>query len=158
MEAFSLYSRPMAPAVSRKSRHPFSLAWGTKFVVVQHRRDDARGTIGGRGDDAAAGCVLLVDRHGVDVDEIQDGELVAQGPLGLGAECAVQFGGAALDQQVAGQAAFGADAALHTGAHRLPDAVQPGIHLGVGAPGLFVGPHHLGDGQAGDRRHWRRGI
>ena len=51
-------------------------------VVAQHGRNDAGRAIGRRGDDPPAGGVLLVDRHGVDADEIHD--LVRRVKVALG--------------------------------------------------------------------------
>jgi hypothetical protein len=90
----------------------------------------------------------LVDRHRIDVDEIKNRQLIAQRLLGPGAQGAVQFGRAALDPQLAGQTALGAQTALHAGLHRVPDPVQTGIDLGLAAPGLLVGAHDPGDAQA----------
>ena len=43
---------------------------GVVLGVVQYRRDDAGRAVGGRGDDASAGGVLLVDGQGDEVDPI----------------------------------------------------------------------------------------
>ena len=119
---------------------------------MQHGRHDASGTIGRCSDDPAARGVFLIDRHGVQVDEIQNGELVFQCLLGPGAQRAVQLSGAALDAQATGQMTLGAAAAGHAGLHGLPDRVQPVVKLLIGAPGVLVAAHHLGNRQAGAYR------
>jgi len=56
----------MAAAVQQEAHHAVADAPGTKpVVVVQHGRDDAGRAVGRRGDDAAAGRILLVDRERV---------------------------------------------------------------------------------------------
>ena len=73
----------------------------------------------------------------------------SQGLFRVAAERAVQFGGAAFDQQVARQVPIGADAARNAGFHGIPNHVQTRIQLGVAAPGVFIGAHDLGDAHAG---------
>ena len=69
----------MAAAVSRKSTTPRVGGAGHEArVVVQHRRHDAGGAVGRRGDDAAAGGVFLVDRQRVQVDPVEHLQRVAQ--------------------------------------------------------------------------------
>jgi hypothetical protein len=72
MEALCLRMPPMAAAVRRKSRvlrrGPMP---GRNWVgEAQDGGDDAGCAIGGRGDDAAAGGILLVDGHGVEAEPV----------------------------------------------------------------------------------------
>ena len=69
---------PIAAAVSRKSTTPSSLAPGNETgVVMQHRRDDAGGTVGRRRHHAPAGCVFLVDRQRPQVDPVERHQRIA---------------------------------------------------------------------------------
>ncbi len=58
------------------------------------------------------------------------------------------LGGAPLDLEAARQHTIGRQSARHAGLHHLPDRHQPGIDLGVAAPVVLVGAHHLRDGAA----------
>ena len=73
IEAFLLYSTPIAAAVSRKRRMPASRrARAIVAVIAQHRGNDAGRAVGRRGHDAAAGGVLLVDGHREEADPVHD--------------------------------------------------------------------------------------
>jgi hypothetical protein len=95
-------------------------------VVVQHGRDDAGGAVGGRGDDAAAGGVFLVDGQCVEIDPVEDRQRIAQVGLGPDQSSRVQRRRAARDVQAAGQRALLAHPAGHAVLHRLPDPHQAG--------------------------------
>ena len=60
----------------------------TKSIVVMHdSRHDASSAIRWRSDNTATRSVFLVDRHGVDIDEIQDGQLIFKRLLRATAQC-----------------------------------------------------------------------
>ena len=80
-------------------------------VVVHDGRDDAGGAVGRRGDDAAAGGVLLVDRERVQVDPVEDRQRIAQRGFRTFAQILGHRRRAALHVQAAGQHAAFADAA-----------------------------------------------
>ena len=85
IEALVLMMPPMAAAVSRKSRMPLvGRADAVVAVVADHRRHDAGGAIGRRGDDLAAGGVLLVHRHRVDREPVVDGMRLGEVVAALG--------------------------------------------------------------------------
>jgi hypothetical protein len=117
--------------------------------VADHGRDDARGAVGGGGDDLAAGGVLLVHRHGVGghpvVDRVGGDEVEAAFPE----EGLVDAGGAAPDLEAAGQDALGPEAAVDAGGHDLPDAAEACVEGGGVPADELVVALHLGDGQAG---------
>lgn len=115
---------------------------------MQHRRDDPGRAIGGRGDHAAAGRVLLVHRQRVEVDPVQHRQRVAHGRFRLAGQLAVQRRRAARDVQATRQGAFLADAAGHARLHRVPDRPQPVADLVFAAPGLLVLEHQRRDAQA----------
>ncbi|MOA32100.1 hypothetical protein D3C78_1532910 [compost metagenome] len=59
----------------------------------------------------------------------------------------MQLGGAALDLEPAGQDAFVAQAVVDALAHGRPQLEQATAHLGLRAPGQFVGHHQFADAQ-----------
>ena len=88
--------------------------------------NDACGSIGGRGDDAATGGVLLVDGHGVDGDPVDGGKGIGGAD---GVETLGEAMGAAANVEAAGQDAFGGDAALGALLHDLPEGEDAGANL-----------------------------
>jgi len=105
--------------------------------------DDACGSVGGSGDDAAAGGVLFVDGHGDEGDGVHGGERVA----GFGDSCRSkaccrfivetceafgESGGAAADVEAAGECAFGGDTAFDAVGHGLPEGEDGGFDLVFG--------------------------
>jgi hypothetical protein len=104
------------------------------FVVTQHRRQHARGAIGGRRHDAPAGRVLLVDGHRVGIHPVQ----LAQRLDGGTHQSFVQDARAPLHVQAAGQATLGGQAAVHAVEHGAADAIETGLHLGLGAARQLV--------------------
>ena len=117
-------------------------------VVVQNGRYHARRAVGGRRHHAAPSGVFLVHGHGVEVYPVEHGERVAQGGLGVAAQAALQFGGAAADVQRARQGAFARAAAPHGAGHGLPDGEQLPLQVFGAAPLRFVGMHQLRNAQA----------
>jgi len=133
-------------------------------VVVGDGGDDACGSVGWGGDDAASGGVLFVDGHGVDGYPVDGGERV------FGADGVEAFGetvGSAADVQASGKDAFGGYAALGALPHGLPDGEDAGSdfffgglvgwrgtelravdgEVGVIEESDFVGQHQFRDGQ-----------
>ena len=125
----------------------FTRAGDKAHVVMQHRRHNPGRTVGGRGDHAPAVGVFFVDRQRVQVDPIEYRQRVAQGRLRVLAQLAMQGGGTTLDLQASRQDPFIATASVHTVLHHLPDLQQAVAGFGFGAPGTFIGQHHLADGQ-----------
>ena len=121
------------------------------MIVVQHGRDDAGGAVGRRGDDTAAGGVLLVDRERVQIHPVEDRQRIAQRRLGALAQFAVHRRRAPLHLEPARQHAAVANAAGDAILHRLPDGEQPLTDFRLAAPGLLVFQHDPGDGLAGIR-------
>jgi hypothetical protein len=69
-------------------------SWSADFlmemqVVAHHRRNDARRAIGGRGHDAAAGGILLVDGHGIDGQPVIGEQRI--GPVGGVSSCSLSW-------------------------------------------------------------------
>jgi hypothetical protein len=115
--------------------------------VVQHRRNDPRRAVGGRGDHAPAGGVFFVDRQGEQVDPLHRAQGRAD-HVGLQfLQAAVQLGRAAAHVQATGQDAFVLEALFDALLHGAPEFHQAGADLIFAAPGLFVGHHQLGDAQ-----------
>ena len=114
-------------------------------VVVQHRRDDAGRAVGRRGDDAAAGGVLLVDRQRVEVDPVHHRQRIAQRGLGVAPSAPrCRSARAALDLEAAGQDALGARSrARRSPASRRQMRSRPASHLGVACARALVAPHQL---------------
>ena len=76
----------MAAAVSRKSYNSRLGRTGDEArVVMQHRRHDAGGAIGGRRDHAPAGGVFLIHRQRVEIHPVQHDQRIAQCRLGIAA-------------------------------------------------------------------------
>ncbi|MNH10286.1 hypothetical protein D3C79_697600 [compost metagenome] len=116
-------------------------------VVVQNGRDDTGRAVGWRGDHAPTVGVLFVHCEGVEVDPVEHRQRIAQARFRVTAELAVQRRCPTLDLEPTRQNAFMLAAGFDTVLHHLPDAQQPGTGLGLGAPGRFVGEHHLADRQ-----------
>ena len=114
-------------------------------VVAQHRRNDPGRAIGRRGDDPPARRILLVDRHGVDADEIHDlvgGMKIAPGRFH---QAVVDRLGAAHDLQAPGQRAGLREAPVDAGEHHVEDALDMGVRLAFRPKRRLVGPHQFGD-------------
>jgi hypothetical protein len=120
-------------------------------IVMQHRGNDAGGTVGRRRDHPAAGGVFLVDRDGVETDPIHDRHGIAERGFGPAAQFPMQSAGAPLHPQATGQDAGLAETAGDAGLHGVPNAAQTGVDLGIGTQDAFVGAHEVGDGKAGVR-------
>ena len=105
--------------------------------------------IGRRGDDAPAGRVLLVDRHGVDADEIHD--LVGWVKVALRrlGQTIMDRLGAAHDLKPARQRAGLREPAVDGGEHDVEDALGMGVRLAFRPQRRLVGPHELGDRKLG---------
>ena len=117
-------------------------------AVMQHRRNHPGGAIGGCRHDPATRSVFFIHRKGVDVDPIQHRQWVGQGAFGAFTQLRGQLWRAALHLVGAGQGAGAGQAALHTFAHHLPDALKARVNVVLAAPGALVGPHHLADAQS----------
>ena len=130
---------------------PSSSAPGTKRrVVVQHGRHDAGRAVGGRGDHAAAGGVLLVDRQRVQVDPVQHGQRIAQRGLGPARQLGDTAGGA---RRRTSSPPGRMPSRCGSRARRSPPwprqiASRPARISSALAPGLLVGQHQLGDAEA----------
>ncbi len=122
-------------------------------IEAQHRRDDARRAVGGGGDHAPAGGVLLVHRQGPEVDPVHGGQGVGDLAFDLGDDRGVQLLRPSLDVQAAGQAPALAQPPVDTGFHGREDGVEARLHVAVGTKGAFVGGHQACDGQARALRH-----
>ena len=134
------------PAVSRKSITPTSVRAGDEArVVVQHGGHDAGRAVRRRGDDAAAGSVLLVHRQRVEVHPVEHLQRVAQRRFRVPAELPVQFGRTPTHLEAARQRAVRLAAAHDAGLHDGPDAQQAGVDFRVTAPVALVAPHQIGD-------------
>ncbi|MNN09516.1 hypothetical protein D3C81_1224000 [compost metagenome] len=130
----------------QKPHHPvFAGARYKAHVVVQHRRDDASGAIGRRGDHTPAVGVFLVYRQCVEIDPVEHRQGIAQAGFRVLAELSIQCRCPALDLEPTRQDAFMAVTGLDTILHHLPDTQQAGAGLGLWAPGRLVGEHHLAD-------------
>jgi GNAT superfamily N-acetyltransferase len=110
-------------------------------VIVEDRRNDARGTIGRRRHDAAAGRVFLVHGQRIKIDPVHRGQWIAQSGLARAAQRPEQLRGAALDLHAARQDAFLMATALDTVLHDAPDIQQAVADCRLGAPRLFVFEH-----------------
>ena len=166
IEAFILNSAPIAAAVSRNVAQPSGVAPGAMVAVIaQHGGHDAGRAVGRRGDDAAAGGVLLVDRHRIDADEIHD--LV--GGAGVAAP-RWRAGGRrspwrAADLQPARQLARRGQAAIDASEHRADrprrDARRPRRAGAARARWRASARRSTGPlsraARAADRRRWRNG-
>jgi hypothetical protein len=73
------------------------------LIVAQDRRHDAGGAVGRRGDDAAAGGILLVHRERPEIDPVEHRQRVLQRALGALHQQAVERGRAALHLEAAGR-------------------------------------------------------
>ena len=98
--------------------------------VVGAGRDDAGSAVGGRGDHAAAGGVLLVYGHGGEGNRVEWRQRVAQLAAGVGSgvkvgEPASQTRSAAADVQAPRQGALGGNPTLNGGAHDVPERKNP---------------------------------
>ena len=114
---------PIAAAVSRKSRMLWLVGLGMEMQpVAQHGGQRARRAVGRRGDDAAAGGVLLVDRHGVDRQPVVGEQRVRPVGAPFLLQLVVQRPRAAAHLQPARHDAVLRQAAVDAAAHRLPDA------------------------------------
>ena len=72
IEAFIFIRRTDGGGGEQKGLYPLSARNRAMFVIIaQNCRNDTGGTIGGRGDDTAAGGVLLVHRDRVEADPIR---------------------------------------------------------------------------------------
>ena len=98
------------------------------------------GAVGRGGDDPAAGRVLLVDRHGGQVEPVH-----RLGGVAGRAQPFVDPGGPAAHAQRAGEGAAGAAARVDALPHHAPDLHQPRAHLRLVADDGLVGQHELGD-------------
>src|SRR5207244_3708367 len=84
----------------------------------------------------------------VQVHPVQDRRRVTQGRLGRRRQLSMQLGRAPAQLDPTRQHAFAAAAAPHAVLHRLPDARQPGVRLGLGTPCGFVLDHQPADRDA----------
>ena len=114
-------------------------------VIAQHGGNDSGRAIGRRGDDAPARRVLLVDRHGVDADEIHD--LVRRVKVALGRlhETIMDRPGATHELQAAGQRPGLREAPVDAGEHHVEDALDMGVDRAFRPERRLVRPHQLGD-------------
>jgi len=76
---------------------------GVVEIEVGDGGDDARGSVGGCGDNAASGGVLFVDGHGYEGDGVHGSERIAEAAFGVYAfQAASEASGAAADVEAAG--------------------------------------------------------
>ena len=136
----------MEPAVRRKRISPSVVASVVQLeVVLQHRRDDARGSVGGCGDHPTTGCVLLADRHGPDVDPIQGLQWAFPARRD---QLPGQTWCASRDLQRAGQGSLRPQPSLDAAIHGRPDLLAPLSDGGLALPGGFVGQCDVGNLQS----------
>ena len=147
IEAFSLYSDADGAGGEQEAHDAVVVGAGDEAgVVVQHGRDDAGGAVGGRGDDAPAGGVLLVDRQREQVDPVHDGERIAR----RRSDRRSARGGVSaarrrtLESRRAG-CPWLRQPRLTQACIARPDPQQAGADLGLGRDGLLVREHHVAD-------------
>ena len=121
--------------------------------VADHRRQDARRPVGGRGHDLPAGGVFLVHRHGIDTHPVVDRVRRGQVHPAFGQKRLVNTLGAAAHLQPAGQDAIGRKTTVDAIVHHLPEPLHPRLDLARGAEVQFVRALHLGYGLARSLRH-----
>jgi len=151
---------PTTPATNRKSTISLSVTDLRKTAVIhQHGRDDARRTVGRCGDDAAKGCIFLIDGHGKAADELENPRKIHPAlpdqanpfPCIGSGKVAEQLlsdpVGAPAYLKTTGQVTGGVAAAEYGLPHNLPNVQEAGIDLGMAAPGALVAAHHPGNGQ-----------
>ena len=97
----------------------------------------------------AACRVLLIDRHGPEIDPVHGRERVGHGFFHAGENGASYLQGASLDRQAAREFAALPHAALDAGFHGRVYAVEPGRHLRLRPAAEFVLRHELRDAEAG---------
>ena len=107
--------------------------------------NDSGRAVGGCGHHSAAGGVLLVDRHGENIDPINGAQRIGGA---LNTQLPRQLRRAAPDIESAGQDAFGFQSAGDAFLHDLPDAMDVREDFLFAVPGLFVLEHHLPEREA----------
>ena len=135
-------------------------------VEMQHRRHDPGGAVGRRGDDAAAGRVLLVHRECISIDPVHDVERLLIRPL---RQDTVELRRAPAHFQHSRQQAALTEAALDATLHHLPDMHELRANALVRVPGTLVGEDELEQLEpvlatqreqlgGGSEWKWRRGV
>ena len=118
------------------------------IVVGEHCRNDTTGAVGRRGNNAAAGGVLFVDRQREHVHPVDNIHRVVR-QLIAGDQQTTQRRSATRHAQRPRQHTFGVHAAIDTGAHGLPDVFKIGLDLLLAVQRQFVLHHHAGERQTG---------
>ena len=122
-------------------------------VVADRGGNHACRAIGRRGDDPAACGVLLVDRHRIDAQPVVGEQRIDLVGAPFVLQLVMDHGGAAAHLQPAGQDTGAGQAAVDAALHRRPDAVEALVEFLPRHRTFLVRPLHLGDRQAGARRH-----
>ncbi len=113
-------------------------------VVMQHRRDNPRRTVGRRRDHAPAGGVFLVDRQGEQVHPLHGAEGGADdvGFVQL-LQAAMQACRTTAHIEATRQDALVFETVFHAVLHGTPELHQPRTNFRFAAPDFFVGHHQL---------------
>ena len=117
------------------------------FIKTQHRRYDPGSAVGRCRDHLATRSIFLIHRQSPEIDPVQYGQRVGQGPLLPLHQPRVDQRRTAFDAQATGQYPALLNSAIDTVRHRIGNRTDAGADRFVFLPGTLVGAHDVGDRQ-----------
>ncbi len=116
-------------------------------VIAQNCWHDACGTVCRCSHNPAAGCIFLIDGHGIDRQPIIRQKRVAAVVAPIVLQLVVKLSRTTANIQTTGHHTITAQAALDTAAHGSPNAIKTAVQITARHMFFFVSPFHFGNRQ-----------